>query len=86
MTQIEKITIGDYTFPDWTLVTGKLITSSALVGIIVWIIYAILDALFIDKKVNPINLTITKILNINILENILAYQKFIQARLWGVFA
>lgn len=51
MTRIEKIKIGEYIFPDWTLVTGTLMTSSALIGIIAWAIYAILDALFIKKMV-----------------------------------
>jgi solute carrier family 6 (neurotransmitter transporter, glycine) member 5/9 len=39
-----------YILPYWTQVLGNLITLSTIVGTIAWIIYIIIDSLFINKK------------------------------------
>lgn len=49
-TQIEVQTLGDYTFPYWTLVLGQMMTAAALLGIVLWPIYAIIDAKFYKKR------------------------------------
>lgn len=38
-------------YPYWTLVLGNLISVSTLSGVVVWALYAILDVLFINKRV-----------------------------------
>lgn len=45
-----KIVVGDYVFPDWTHVVGELLAASMFSGIVIWACYAIIDALFINKK------------------------------------
>lgn len=50
LTKQEKIVVGDYAFPDWTHVIGELLSASMYAGIVIWAIYAIIDALFINKK------------------------------------
>ena len=50
LTQIATQTLGDYVFPFWTLVLGQTMTCSVLLGIILWPIYAIIDARFFKKR------------------------------------
>ena len=50
-TQISQQTLGDYTFPYWTLVVGQMMTASLLLGIFLWPIYAIIDAKYFKKRV-----------------------------------
>lgn len=49
-TQIERQTLGDYTFPYWTLVLGQMMTASLMLGIVLWPIYAIVDAKFFKRR------------------------------------
>lgn len=44
------LTLGDYVFPEWTLVLGIMMTSSSLVGFLTWVLYEVYDTLFIKKK------------------------------------
>lgn len=49
-TQIQTQTLGDYVFPPWTLAIGQMMTASVMLGIVLWPIYAILDAKFWKKR------------------------------------
>ena len=41
---------GDYKFPAWTLTLGYIISASTLLGVVIWPIYMLVDALFINKR------------------------------------
>jgi SNF family Na+-dependent transporter len=43
--------LGDYLFPDWTFAVGQIMTSSICLGIVLWPIYAIIDAKYFKKRV-----------------------------------
>lgn len=45
-----KIVVGDYEFPDWTHVIGMLLSASMYSGVVFYAIYAIINALFFNKK------------------------------------
>jgi hypothetical protein len=48
---LAPISLKNYTFPYWTHILGELITASTLSGVVFWAIYAVIDAIFINKKV-----------------------------------
>ena len=37
-------------FPDWTVALGQMLSVSSLIGIIGWMAYEVINALFFDKK------------------------------------
>lgn len=43
LTQLKPLTLGEYTFPDWTLPVGQLMTASITFGVLGWIIYCLID-------------------------------------------
>lgn len=49
-TQIKPQTLGDYTFPPWTMALGQMMTASVMLGILLWPIYAIVDARLWKKR------------------------------------
>ena len=49
--RMEPIELNGYSFPYWTHIVGHLISASTLLGIFLWAIYALIDVLFIHKKV-----------------------------------
>jgi hypothetical protein len=55
----KPIELNGYNFPLWTHILGNCMSASVLVGIIGWAIYAIIDVLFIHKKVNKKNIILT---------------------------
>ena len=40
-----------YSYPKWSHIVGNIISVSTLSGVIIWAIGAIIDALFINKRV-----------------------------------
>ena len=42
--------IDDYVFPEWTNQVGHTMTASLMLGIVLWPIYAIIDALFFKRR------------------------------------
>lgn len=47
---------GDYTFPYWSHIFGSFLSSSSLLGIIGWMIYAFINTRYFKKEVNKKNL------------------------------
>lgn len=45
------IQLDNYTFPYWSHILGEIITTSTLAGTIIWAVWLVVDALFINKKV-----------------------------------
>jgi hypothetical protein len=64
--RLKKIEVGDYIFPDWTLILGELMTASVLLGIIGWAVYAIFDSIFINKRVFLFLILFVKNVGLNI--------------------
>ncbi len=50
ITQVSRQQVGDYLFPEWTLILGQMMTVSLLLGILCWPIYAIIDAKYYKKR------------------------------------
>lgn len=48
--QYTPLQTDDYVFPVWANVIGHLMTASILSGFVGWIIYMLIDALFINKR------------------------------------
>ena len=48
----QRLKIEDYEFPYWTEALGQVITASTISGTILWALYAVVDAIFINKRVN----------------------------------
>lgn len=48
----DNIQIGDYRFPNWTQWVGQGMTISIFLGVFSWVVYALIDARFFNKRVN----------------------------------
>jgi hypothetical protein len=49
-TQVQRQQVGDYVFPEWTLVLGQMMTASLLLGIVGWPVYAYVDARWFKER------------------------------------
>lgn len=47
-----RLTLGEYVYPSWTLPLGFLMTSSIFVGLVSWIVYSLVTDYFKGGKVN----------------------------------
>ena len=47
----KQLELNGYAFPNWSLIVGNIISLSTLSGIIIWALFAVIDALFINKRV-----------------------------------
>ena len=45
------LSIGDYDFPKWSQIIGNIISGASIVSAIIYAIYRVIDALYINKKV-----------------------------------
>ena len=50
-----KLYTNDQLYPGWTNILGNCISFSTLSGVIIWAAYAIIDTVFIKKKVTQLN-------------------------------
>jgi len=48
---LKPIELDYYKFPYWTHVLGQFISASTLAGVVLWGVYAVVDSIFINKKV-----------------------------------
>ncbi len=47
----KQLNLNGYAYPSWSLTVGNIISLSTLSGIIIWAICAVIDAVFINKRV-----------------------------------
>ena len=51
LVNLKNLEITDYVFPQWSYILGEFMTVTTLFGILGYLIYSIIDVLFIHKKV-----------------------------------
>ena len=47
----EPLSVGDYDYPVWSDIFGNITSAASILGAIIWAVYMIIDALFINKRV-----------------------------------
>jgi hypothetical protein len=45
------LSVGEYEFPKWSEVLGNIISAASIVGAVIWAIYMVIDAMYINKRV-----------------------------------
>ncbi len=49
---IQPLQLNGYTFPNWSNIFAQILTASGLFGVVIWAVYLVIDALFVNKRVS----------------------------------